>query len=61
MRFSELVNQVSGDGLALKYNEHYIGLARGGVAGNFVTFPRPQGLRHRRVSGPAQRRCDSAD
>jgi hypothetical protein len=34
----ELVNQVSGDGLALKYNKHYIGLARGGVADNFVTF-----------------------
>jgi hypothetical protein len=32
-------NEVTGDGLALKYNKHYVGLARGGIADNFVTFP----------------------
>lgn len=34
----ELVNEVTQDGLALKYNKHYIGLARGGIADNFVQF-----------------------
>lgn len=34
----ELVNEVTGNGLALKYNKHYIGLAGDGVADNFVTF-----------------------
>ena len=34
----ELVNEVTGDGLALKYNKHYVGLARDGIADNFVTF-----------------------
>lgn len=33
-----LVNEVTGDGLALKYNKHYIGLARDGIADNFVSF-----------------------
>jgi hypothetical protein len=32
-----LVNEVS-PGMELKYNKHYIGLARGGVADNFVSF-----------------------
>jgi hypothetical protein len=34
----QLVNEVTGDGLALKYNKHYVGLAREGVADNFVSF-----------------------
>jgi hypothetical protein len=34
----KLVNEVTGDSLALKYNKHYIGLSRGGVADNFTTF-----------------------
>jgi hypothetical protein len=33
-----MVNSVTGDGLTLKYNKHYIGLARAGIADNFVTF-----------------------
>ena len=33
-----LVNEVTGDQLALKYNKHYIGLARDGIADNFLTF-----------------------
>lgn len=37
-RLLELVNQVTGAKMALKYNKHYIGLARGGVADNFITF-----------------------
>jgi hypothetical protein len=34
----ELINEVTGDSLALKYNKHYIGLSRGGVADNFMSF-----------------------
>ena len=33
-----LLNDITGDGMALKYNKHYIGLARGGVADNFMSF-----------------------
>lgn len=33
-----LVNKVTRDKLALKYNKHYIGLSRDGVADNFVQF-----------------------
>jgi len=33
----ELINEVT-PGLSLKYNKHYIGLARDGVADNFVAF-----------------------
>lgn len=33
----DLIN-AEGDGLALKYNKHYVGLQRDGVADNFVTF-----------------------
>jgi hypothetical protein len=33
----ELINEVV-PGLTLKYNKHYIGLARDGVPDNFVTF-----------------------
>jgi hypothetical protein len=32
-----LINQVT-PGMSLKYNKHYIGLARGGIADNFVSF-----------------------
>lgn len=34
----ELVNEVTNEKLALKYNKHYIGLARDGVADNFMQF-----------------------
>jgi|tagenome__1003787_1003787.scaffolds.fasta_scaffold20534779_2 hypothetical protein len=34
----QLVNEVTTGGLALKYNKHYIGLARGGIADNFIAF-----------------------
>ena len=34
----ELVNAVTGGEFALKYNKHYVGLARDGIADNFVTF-----------------------
>jgi hypothetical protein len=34
----QLVNEVTGDGIALKYNKHYVGLAREGIADNFVSF-----------------------
>ena len=39
-----LIREVTGDpGLALKYNRHYIGLARDGIADNFCSFrPRKQ-------------------
>jgi hypothetical protein len=33
-----LVNEVTGDRLGLKYNKHYIGLARDGIPDNFVFF-----------------------
>jgi len=33
-----LLNEVSGDKLELKYNKHYIGLSRDGVADNFMSF-----------------------
>jgi hypothetical protein len=33
-----IVNKVTRDKLALKYNKHYIGLSRDGVADNFVQF-----------------------
>ena len=33
-----LINEITGDRLALKYNRYYIGLARGGVADNFISF-----------------------
>ena len=32
------VNGVTREGLTLKYNKHYIGLARDGVADNFLAF-----------------------
>ena len=34
----EFLNDITGDGLALKYNKHYIGLSRGGVVDNFMLF-----------------------
>lgn len=44
--FLSLIQEVTGDKrIQLKYNKHYIGLARGGLANNFVTFnPRKQQL-----------------
>ena len=44
--FLSLIQEVTGDQrLQLKYNKHYIGLARDGVADNFVAFyPRRQQL-----------------
>jgi hypothetical protein len=33
-----LLNEITGEGLALKYNKHYIGLSRDGVADNFMSF-----------------------
>lgn len=33
-----LLNEITGDSLELKYNKHYIGLSRGGVADNFMSF-----------------------
>lgn len=37
-RLLELLNEITGDGMALKYNKHYIGLSRDGVADNFMSF-----------------------
>lgn len=34
----QLINEVTSAGMALKYNKHYIGLARDGVPDNFVAF-----------------------
>ena len=34
----ELLNEITGEDLALKYNKHYIGLSRDGVADNFMSF-----------------------
>ncbi|HEU5064119.1 MAG TPA: hypothetical protein VFT79_13350 [Solirubrobacterales bacterium] len=34
----ELVNEITGEKLALKYNKHYIGLSRDGIADNFMSF-----------------------
>ncbi len=34
----ELVNEVTGDDLELKYNKHYIGLSRNGLPDNFMSF-----------------------
>lgn len=44
--FLTLIKKVSGDNeLRLKYNKHYIGLARDGIADNFMSFkPRKQHL-----------------
>lgn len=36
-RMVDLINEVS-PGMALKYNKHYIGLSRNGIADNFVVF-----------------------
>jgi hypothetical protein len=36
-RMLDLVNEVA-PGMALKYNKHYIGLSRDGIADNFVSF-----------------------
>ena len=33
-----MINELTNDRLALKYNKYYIGLARGGLPDNFVTF-----------------------
>jgi len=32
------LNEITGDSLELKYNKHYIGLSRDGVADNFMSF-----------------------
>jgi hypothetical protein len=34
----DLLNEVTGEDLALKYNKHYIGLSRDGVVDNFMSF-----------------------
>jgi len=34
----EMLNEITGEDLALKYNKHYIGLSRDGVADNFMSF-----------------------
>lgn len=34
----DLVNEVTNKGLDLKYNKHYIGLAKDGIADNFIAF-----------------------
>ena len=40
-----LVNDVTGGGRALSYRKHYIGVARGGLADNFVQFrPRKEAV-----------------
>lgn len=41
----DLINEVTGDSLALKYNKFYIGLSREGLADNFAQFrPRKDNL-----------------
>jgi hypothetical protein len=34
----EMLNEITGEDLALKYNKHYIGLSRDGIADNFMSF-----------------------
>jgi hypothetical protein len=34
----KLLNDIAGESMALKYNKHYIGLSRDGVADNFMSF-----------------------
>jgi hypothetical protein len=33
-----MLNEITGEDLALKYNKHYIGLSRDGIADNFMSF-----------------------
>ena len=34
----DFINEIDAGGMALKYNKHYIGLARDGLADNFIQF-----------------------